>query len=226
MGDNNAQKLGDVANPPANPPPVVNPPDANAVVPPVKPADAVPPVVPPVDGVKPPESPPDDKSKQALGAPDKYVLKVPENSHLSDAHVESLKAYAKEKGMTNDAAQSLLEREHNASKASIDSITQKAELQSQAWLKEAKADKEIGGDNFPKTVELANHALNSLFPGSEIRAFMDATGFGNNPVVLRGFAKIGKMLTPGSIVQPNGQPPPKKDPAKTMYDHPSSQQKS
>lgn len=223
---NEAPKPGGVITPPANPPAATPP--ANTVVPPANPADAVPPVVPPVDGAKPPAEviPPDDKSKEAAGAPDKYDLKVPENSLLSDAHVETLKAYAKEKGLNNTEAQALLERENNAGKASIESIQQRAELQSQAWLKEAKADKEIGGDKFAQTVELANHALNTLFPDPEMRKFMDASGLGNKASVLKGFAAIGKLMKPDSMVQPNGNPPPKKDPVKTMYDHPTSQPKS
>lgn len=173
------------------------------------------------DSKDPAQKPTDSKP---AGAPESYDLKVPENSFLSADHLDSLKTYAKEKGLSNDDAQALLQREHDAAQATIDVVQKRSEIQSQAWLAEAKADKEIGGDNFPKTVELANHALNSLFPGVEIRKFMDATGFGNNPVVLRGFAKIGKMLKPDAIVQPGGQPPPKKDPVKTMYDHPTSQQ--
>lgn len=230
MGDQVVPKPGDVANPPVTtPPPVVPPVDASKpVVPPANPADAVPPVVPPVDGAKPSEqkSPPDDKSKEASGAPDKYELKVPENSLLSQAHVDALKAYAKESGLSNDAAQKLLERENGAAKASIESIQQKAETQRQAWLAEAKADKEIGGDNFPKSVELANHALNKLGAPIEFRKFMDASGLGDHVGVIKMFAQVGKLMKPDSMVQPNGNPPPKKDPVKTMYDHPTSQPKS
>jgi len=201
------------------PPPVQDPAKApDGATPDPKPAEGAPPVV------EPPK--PDDTSQSKPdGAPAAIELKVPENSLLSQAHIDALKSYAKEKGLTNEQAQVHLEREHNAVKVGIEVMNQKAQAQSKAWLAEAQADKEIGGDKFAENVETANHALDTLFPGMDIRKFMDTTGFGNHPTILKGFVKIGKMLQPDKFNQPKGTPPIKKDAVKTMYDHPTSQQK-
>ncbi len=215
-----APKADGVANPPAE------------VVPPVQDPAKAPESVkqdPPPEGKAETEvtpKPPEKSESKPAGALAAYELKAPENSLLSAAHIESLKAYAKDKGYSNDQAQALLERESIAAQASIETINQAAQVQSAKWLEEAKADKEIGGEKFAQSCEIASHALDVLFPGIEIRKFMDQTGFGNNPQILKGFVKIGKMLQPDKFNQAPGQMPPKRDTLKTMYDHPTSQQKN
>src|SRR5688572_20896218 len=46
--------------------------------------------------------------------PEKYDLKLPEGSLLEAAQMEKISAYAKEKGLSNEQAQELLERENDA----------------------------------------------------------------------------------------------------------------
>lgn len=190
--------------------------------------DAKPPVnteAKPASESKPSDSKTNDKP---AGVPEKYDLKVPENSLLSAAHVEAISNFAKEKGFTNEQAQVLLERENSAAQAGVESMNQKAKQLGAQWLNEAKADKEIGGEKFAENVMTANSALDALFPGVEIRKFMDQTGLGNNPVVLKGFVKIGNMLKNDTIHRPTTQPVPKTsiakqdDTIKKMYDHPTS----
>jgi len=224
--------MADEAQKPAG---VINPADTKPVevkpdVDPSKAADAAKPgdKAPEASADKPDSKADEVKPKDAAGAPESYDLKVPEKSLLSEAHVESLKAYAKEKGYSNADAQSLLEREHNAAKASIEGITQKAGLQSQEWLKEAKADKDIGGEKFQQTIDDANKGFLNAFQGAEdLSRFMVDSGLGNHPKVLKFFSQLYReKMKSDTMVHPNGQQPPKRDPVRTMYDHPTSQQKS
>src|SRR3972149_1235780 len=46
--------------------------------------------------------------------PQKYELKLPEGSQLDQARIDSLSAYAKEKGLSNEQAQAILDRESDA----------------------------------------------------------------------------------------------------------------
>jgi hypothetical protein len=62
--------------------------------------------------VKPEGTPPEAKPTEAKVVPEKYDLKLPEASLLDASHVEKLTAFAKERGLSNDEAQALLEREN------------------------------------------------------------------------------------------------------------------
>lgn len=121
----------------------------------------------------------------------------------------TLFAYARENNLSNEQTQKLLDRENDAAQAGVDAMKSKAKALSEAWLKEAQADKEIGGEKFKETVSLANDALEKLFPGVEIKKFMDETGFGNNPAVLKGFRRIGEMLKNDTFHKSGAQPVPK-----------------
>lgn len=83
-----------------------------------------------------------------------------------------------------------------------------ATLDSQAalktqWAEEVKADPEIGGAHYDKTVALAAKALDKFF-SPEFRNFLSASGLGNNPDAVRGFAKIGASVSDDDII--TGEP--------------------
>ncbi len=167
----------------------------------------------------------DDPAKPAANepvVPEKYDLKIPENSLLDAAHVDAVSSFAKENKLTNEQAQVILEREHNAAQAGVDAFKNKGQQLSEKWLEQAQADKEIGGDNFKTTVALAKSALDKLFPSMEINQIMNDSGLGNHPAVLKGFAQIGKMLANDKMHQPGAQPAPKLPMTKRLYDNPTS----
>ncbi len=155
--------------------------------------------------------------------PEKYDLKIPENSLLDPASIEAVSLFAKENKLTNAQAQVILEREHGAAQAGVEAFKTRADAISQQWLKESMADKVIGGDKFKETALLANDALEKLFPGLEIKKIMDVSGLGNHPTVLKGFAEIGRMLRDPKL-HPSGSTPPARPPMKDrMYDNTTSQ---
>lgn len=83
-----------------------------------------------------------------------------------------------------------------------------ATLDSQAtlktqWAEEVKADPEIGGAHYDRTVSLAAKALDKFF-SPEFRNFLSASGLGNNPDAVRGFAKIGASVSDDDII--TGEP--------------------
>lgn len=181
--------------------------------------------------VNDPEDKPEEKeskepSEKRNVAPEKYDLKLPENSDVDDSVVKSVEEFAKENGLSQEAAQSILDREMDARQASIRTLEEQASKQSETWLKEAKADPDIGGDKWNESVALADKALDELFPSMDIKEFLRSTGLGNNPSVIKGFRRIGEMLTSEKIdpsTQPFGQ---NKNKLAKFYDHPTSQTKS
>jgi len=206
-----AAKPVEAAAKPAEPAKPADPPVVDPAKPDAKPAEAK-----PVEAAKPADKPAEPV------VPEKYDLKIPEKSVLSAEHVQKVEAFAKEAKLTNEQAQVLLQRESDAAQVGIDSLHNEAKTKAAQWLKDAQADKEIGGERFAETVDSANHALEALFPGIEIRKIMDTSGLGNHPTVLKGFAKIGAMLKNDKI-HPTGNPPPQKPPlTQRLYDNPTS----
>ena len=69
--------------------------------------------------------------------------------------------------------------------------TLKADL---SKLEKFKADKDFGGDKFDASVAEAQKALATFDEGGTVRAMLAETGYGNNPAVLKIFARVGKAL--------------------------------
>lgn len=140
--------------------------------------------------------------------PEKYDLKVPEDSALPDGYLEKTEAYAKAQGFSNEEAQALINRDNEMltqnKKAEESRYT---ELTSVEWPKQAFEDKEIGGEDLPKNAELAKRVLDKF--GTDNLKMMFAKrdkdnpngmGFGNNPDVLKTFARIGKSMSNDQLV--------------------------
>lgn len=73
------------------------------------------------------------------------------------------------------------------------------------WATTAKADPEFGGAHFPKTVAMCAVTMDRFFD-KETRELLDASGLGNYPGLVKGFAKIGGHFAEGEIV--TGEPTP------------------
>ncbi|HVJ30661.1 MAG TPA: hypothetical protein VNA66_10165 [Gammaproteobacteria bacterium] len=117
-----------------------------------------------------------------------YELEAPKDAIVDDADLEKIAAVAKEKGWSNEQAQAALEEYDGALKA-----------QSKEFLKELKADKELGGKKLEETQRLSNLALDTIMPadepgGEELRSLLKKSGYGNNTLIVRFLSKIGKML--------------------------------
>lgn len=136
--------------------------------------------------------------------PDKYDIKAPEGSLLSAAQLEALASYAKEQKLTNEQAQALANREHGAIKSFVENQQQELAKKSEAWKVEASKDAEIGGEAFGKNAELAKRVL-AKFGNPTINKFLDDTGYGNHPDVIRVFARLGKAMSEDSLVLPGTQ---------------------
>ena len=140
------------------------------------------------------------KAEEVL--PEKYELKLPEGSKLPETHLEEISSFAKEKKLSNEVAQALLEREHSViagyEQAQLAGLRQKAE----SWLNDVRNDKELGGDNFNQTAEYAKRAVEH-FGDDQIKQAFDASGMGNHPAFVKMFSKIGKLIADDKFVSGN-----------------------
>jgi hypothetical protein len=146
----------------------------------------------------------------------KFDLAVPEESFLTETEVESLKSYAKEKGLSKDQAQELLNQRHAAKEDLVASYKSEQENLRTQWLADAKNDKEFGGQHFAQNVEFAKRSLEK-FATPEIVGYLNQTGLGNNPEVIRLFYRIGKAMSNDSIVNPGSAGGPVKKPIEEVF---------
>lgn len=159
----------------------------------------------------PPETPAQAGTQEV-----KYDLAVPEETSLTEPEVESLKAYAKEKGLSKDQAQELLNQRHEAKEDLISRYKSEQDTLRTQWLESAKNDKEFGGQHFAQNVEFAKRSLEK-FATPGIVEYLNQTGLGNNPEVIRLFYRIGKSMSNDSIVNPGSAGGPVTKPIEDVF---------
>lgn len=160
---------------------------------------------------KPGEAPP------VPGKPlEEFKLKLPENALLDAASVEKIASFAKERGLSQEQAQALLERDDANAKAMEQFQQEQLKQQSQQWVKEVLADKEIGGVDAKKNVALA-HRVIERFATPVLIEQLRSTGLGNHPELLRVFVNIGKLMTDDQLVLGSGNPKIEKSTAEIFY---------
>ena len=68
------------------------------------------------------------------------------------------------------------------------------------WLNDAKADKEIGGENFTVSVSEASRVVKQFF-SEAFQKDLENSGLGNYKEFIRGFARIGKLVSDDKMVK-------------------------
>lgn len=138
-----------------------------------------------------------EKEKKSA-APEKYEFTPPEGQELDANALAVFEPIAKELGLSQEQAQKL-----------VDIYPQIQQQQAEAWSKQVadwgeqvKADKEIGGDKFNASVGAAQRALDQ-FGNTELREYLNASGLGNHPALVRFCAKVGKAMAEDTFVVPN-----------------------
>lgn len=130
-------------------------------------------------------------------APKDYELALPKDSMLTDDQFDKISSFAKEKGLSKEQAQSLVDRE---SKQISDYYAQHAERVS-GWKKAIETDKELGGEKYKESVEFAHRALDR-YGSQSLKDELEKTGLGNHPEMVRVFARIGRQMSEDSLVVP------------------------
>lgn len=145
----------------------------------------------------------DDKSKEAkteAKVPDSYEdFKSPDGLALDTEVLGDLKALGKELGLTQENAQKVFDLGVKLQQRN----TEAWQAQLTKWVGEAKADKEIGGEKFAENLGLAKQAM-SKFASREFLEYLDTSGLGNHPALIKTFFKVGKAISDDSFV-PGGK---------------------
>jgi hypothetical protein len=166
------------------------------------------------------------EEKPSGQAPEAYQLTLPENAVIDDATLEKTATIARELGLPNESAQKMVNflNEQNASRdeAILESNRPGGAewtARTTEWAQQALKDEVIGGspEKLQASVTLAKRALSEFFP-PEVQNFLEETGFGSNPALLRGLAKIGKTMSEGDIHQPEARTHGKVAPQDVLFD--------
>ena len=128
--------------------------------------------------------------------PEKYEFKAPDGREFDGETIAAYSEVARELGLSQDAAQKLLDRMGPQ-------MAQRQEAQIQAvrneWTKSATSDKEFGGPALAENLSVAKKALDA-FGTPELRDLLNTSGLGNHPEVIRLFYRAGKAISEDRFV--------------------------
>lgn len=140
------------------------------------------------------------KEQKPEGAPEKYEFQVPEGQKLDSGALEQFEPIARELNLTNEQAQKLVDVYGSKILPMVQQQQAEAwQKQSEEWSASVKADKEIGGDKLVSNLGVAQRALEQ-FGTPELKEYLNATGLGNHPELVKAFVKVGKAMSEDGIV--------------------------
>ncbi|MBE0126768.1 peptidase [Citrobacter amalonaticus] len=148
------------------------------------------------EGDKPAEKKEDDKPE---GAPEKYEFQAAEGVELDTEALKEFDPVAREMNLTNEQAQKLVDVYPKILAGVQQRQVEAWQQTTEQWAADVKADKEIGGDKLPSNLSAAQRALDQ-FGTPELKTYLNDTGLGNHPDLVKAFVKIGKAMSEDGMV--------------------------
>lgn len=185
------------------------------------PDPAVPPAPPTPDPAAPPK--PDETTakpeSKVEGAPEKYEFKLPEGVILDEPLLKAVEPALRELNLNNEQANKLATTFAAYQTAQVKAQADAAQKQVTDWVAAVSADKEIGGPGKPADLPAVKDAQSFVarFGSPELLAFLDASGIGSHPELIRAFSKAGAMFREPAFQA--GRPPQndKKSPEQVLW---------
>ncbi|EPT9029034.1 peptidase [Citrobacter freundii] len=141
-----------------------------------------------------------EKEQKQEGAPEKYEFKVGEGQELDTAALEQFEPIARELNLTNEQAQKMVDLYGTKIMPMVQQQQAEAwQKSTEQWAADVKADKEIGGDKLTANLSAAQRALEQ-FGDPELKEYLDSTGLGNHPALVKAFIKVGKAMSEDKVV--------------------------
>lgn len=156
-----------------------------------------------------PESPDEggDKDKDPaaslLGAPEKYEFDLGEGVTFDEAAFAAIEPVLRDMDLSQEAANKII---GGYAEKVLPVLQQRAETQAAEagqqliadWAKETLADKEVGGARLEESKALAARTIARFLPdnaeGQQFRTFLNESGLGNHPQMMRMLSRIGRDL--------------------------------
>ncbi|WP_417647858.1 peptidase [Enterobacter hormaechei] len=153
----------------------------------------------PADGDKP-----EDEEQKQEGAPEKYQFTAGEGVELDADALKDFEPVARDLNLTNEQAQKLVDAYPKILAGVQQRQAEAWQKQTEGWAETVKADKEIGGDKLTANLSAAQRALDQ-FGTPELKEYLNATGLGNHPDLVKTFVKIGKAMSEDGMVDGSNQ---------------------
>ena len=144
------------------------------------------------DAKKPAEAKADDPLAK-VPEDGKYTLTMPDGVELDGELAEALGPEFKELGLTHAQAQKLVDKYIGIQQARAGKQSEEFGATIAGWADTAKKDPEIGGTKWDGTVQTAQRAVKAL-GNDALRDYLNASGAGNHPEVIRFMAKAGALI--------------------------------
>lgn len=165
-------------------------------------------------------SSPDTPSASQPTVPETYALSLPDGSPLDSTALERVTELAKAIALTNDeSAQAIVDALHAEVADFEQSLLDSNAKGGAMWKarveeleKQALADPEIGGtpEKLQQSVQKGQRVLEQ-FGDDAVRDFLEESGLGSSPALLRMLARIHHAISEDAMVLPDkvGKPEPK-----------------
>lgn len=141
-----------------------------------------------------------EKEQKQEGAPEKYEFKPAEGQELDAAALEQFEPIARELNLTNEQAQKMVDLYGTKIMPMVQQQQVEAwQKTTEQWAADVKADKEIGGDKLTGNLSAAQRAL-AQFGTPELKEYLEGTGLGNHPELVKAFVKVGKAMSEDGMV--------------------------
>ncbi|EPO5290555.1 peptidase [Enterobacter kobei] len=146
-----------------------------------------------------------EKEQKQEGAPEKYEFKPAEGQELDTAALEQFEPIARELNLSNEQAQKMVDLYGTKILPMVQQQQAEAwQKTTEQWAEDVKADKEIGGDKLTANLSAAQRALD-LFGSPALKEYLEGTGLGNHPELVKTFIKIGKAMSEDGMVDGSNQ---------------------
>jgi hypothetical protein len=125
-------------------------------------------------------------------APAEISLKLPEGWQ-SGKEVDDFKAWAKSAKLTSEQAQAAFDLHVRTQQAQLQELQDHHAQQQREWTEALKVDKDFGGAKYDANRAQAQKAF-TQFGSPELAQFLNETGLGNNPALVRWAWRVGQAL--------------------------------
>lgn len=142
--------------------------------------------------------------KGAESKPGEYTdFTLPDGVNMDEVGLEAFKPIAKELGLTQEQAQKLVTLQAGIGQKVAAAQDQAFKDMKSSWMNETKADKELGGAKYSENMEVALKAVRH-FGSGKLNAFLNETGLGEHPEMIRMMHRIGKAISEDTFVDGSG----------------------
>lgn len=148
----------------------------------------------------------ENKGEGESGAPETYEdFKVPDDMKVDAEKLTKFQDLAREFKLTQDGAQKLIDMQVEFSKDVLAQNVEAWKTMRDGWLKDSKADEEIGGQKYAESIEVSQRAL-VQFGTPALIELLETYGLGNHPEMIRFTARVGAAIGEDKIVPGGGGP--------------------